>query len=88
MVESCPPFRVLRHRASSSPIHLSEVTEQALRLITYIPLILRRDKCPSREGKSVLLVKGKAPSRSGFSVSMHVVLKTRYVNPNVHVRRY
>jgi len=33
-------------------------------------------------------VKGKAPSRSGFSVSMHVVLKTRYVNPNVHVRRY
>ena len=33
-------------------IHLSEVTEQALRLIVRIPLIQRREKCPSREGKS------------------------------------
>ena len=39
-------------------------------------------------GKSVLLVKGKAPSHSGISLSTHVVLKTRYVSPNIHVRRY
>ena len=37
---------------------------------------------------SVLLVKKKVPSRSGFHLSMHVVLKTRYVSPNIHVRRY
>ena len=64
----------------SSPIYLSEVTEQALRLIVRIPLF--------SGGKSVLLVKKKAPSRSGFSQSTHVVLKTRHVNPNIHVRRY
>ena len=40
------------------------------------------------EEKSVLLVKGKAPSRSGILLSMHVDLKTRHVNPNIHVRRY
>jgi len=33
-------------------------------------------------------MKKKAPSRSGFSLSMHVVLKTRHANPNIHVRRY
>jgi len=53
---------------------------QALRLITRILL--------SSEGKSVLLVNKKAPSRSGFSLSTHVALKTRHVNPNIHVRRY
>ena len=53
---------------------------QALRLIARIPLIQRREKCPSREEK--------APSRSGFPLSMHVVLKTRHVNLNIHVRRY
>ncbi|KXB74983.1 hypothetical protein HMPREF3185_01002 [Porphyromonas somerae] len=52
----------------------------ALRLIARISLIQRREKC--------LLVKKKAPSRSAFSVSMYVVLKTRHVNPNIHVRRY
>ena len=58
--------------------------------------LLRRDKpCAlsrvfllSSGGKSVLLVKKKAPSRSGFPASMYVVLKTRHVNPNIHVRRY
>ena len=70
--ESRPLFRVLRHRTPSPSICLSEVTEQALRLIASIPLIQRRGKCPSREGK--------APSRSGFSASTHVVLKTRRVN--------
>ena len=37
---------------------------------------------------SVLLLKKKAPSRSGFPLSMYVVLKTRHVNLNIHVRRY
>ena len=39
-------------------------------------------------GKSAVLVKKKAPPRSGFLLSMYVVLKTRHVNPNIHVRRY
>ena len=38
--------------------------------------------------KSFLLVKKKAPSRSGLPLSRHVVLKTRHANPNIHVRRY
>ena len=50
--ESCPLFRELRHRAPSSPIHLSEVLKQALRLIASIPLIQRREKYRSREEKS------------------------------------
>ena len=53
---------------------------QALRLIASIPLILRRE--------SAILVKKKVPSRSGILLSMYVVLKTRHVNPNIHVRRY
>ena len=53
---------------------------QALRLIASIPLIQRREKYRSREEN--------APSRSGILLSMHVVLKTRHVNPNIHVRRY
>ena len=43
---------VLRHRTLSSPIYLSEVTEQALHLIANISLIQRREKCYSREEKS------------------------------------
>jgi len=39
-------------------------------------------------GKSFVFVKKKAPSLSVFSASMHVVLKTRHVNPNIHVHRY
>ena len=50
--ECCPLFRALRHRAPSPPIYLSEVTEQALRLIVSISLIQRREKCPSHEEKS------------------------------------
>jgi len=42
----------------------------------------------SSGGKSVLLVEEKPPSRSGILLSMHVVLKTTHVNPNIHVRRY
>ena len=49
------PFIVLRHRTPSSPICLSEVTEQALRLIASILLIQQREKYPSREGKSAFL---------------------------------
>ena len=32
--------------------------------------------------------KEKVPSRSGFPASMYVVLKTKHVNPNIHVCRY
>ena len=52
------------------------------------PCVLSRVFLLSSGGKSILLVKGKAPSRSGILLSMYVVLKTRHVNPNVHVRRY
>ena len=50
--ESCPLFRVLRARAPSPTICLSEVLKQALRLIARIPLIQRREKYRSREEKS------------------------------------
>ena len=78
--ESSPLFRVLRHRAPSSPICLSEVIRK--------PFALSRVFLLSSGGKIIVLVKEKAPSRSGFPASMHVVLKTRHVNPNIHVRRY
>ena len=78
--ESSPLFRVLRHRAPSSPMYLSEVI--------HTPFALSRVFLLSSGGKSAVPVKGKAPSHSGFSVSMHVVLKTRHVNLNIHVRRY
>jgi len=78
--ESCSLCLVLRHRAPSSPIHLSEVTHK--------PLALSRVFLLSSGGKSVVLVKKKAPSRRGILLSMHVVLKTRHANPNIHVRSY
>ena len=44
-----------------------------------------RESCPLfllfSGGKSALLVKKKAPSRSGLPLSTHMVLKTRHVNP-------
>ena len=73
-------FRVLRHRTPSSPIYLSQVI--------YKPFALSRVFLLSSGRKSLLLVKEKAPSCSGFPLSMYVVLKTRYVNPNIHIRRY
>ena len=78
--ESYPLFILLRHRAPSPPICLSEETHK--------PFAPSRVFLLSSGGKSVLLVKKKAPSRSGFPLSMHVVLKTRHANPNIHVRRY
>ena len=78
--ESCPLFRVLRRRAPSSPICLSEEIRKSFALSRVFLL--------SSRGESVLLVKKKASSRSGILLSMYVVLKTRYVNPNIHVRRY
>ena len=78
--ESCPLFRVLRYRTPSSPIYLSEEIHK--------PFALSRVFLLSCGGKSIVLMKKKAPSHSGFSVSTHVVLKTRYINPNIHVRRY
>ena len=78
--ESCPLFRVLRYRTPSSPIYLSRVIHK--------PFALSRVFLLSCGGKSIVLVKKKAPSRSGFSASMYVVLKTRHANPNIRVRRY
>ena len=78
--ESSPLFRVLRYRAPSSPMCLSEVIRT--------PFALSRVFLLSSGGKSAVPVKKKAPSHSGFCVSMHVVLKTRHVNLNIHVRRY
>ena len=78
--ESRPLFVVLRYRTPSSPIYLSEAIHN--------PFSVSRVFLLSSGGESVLLVKKKAPSRSGILLSMHVVLKTRHVNPNIHVRRY
>ena len=71
---------MLRHRTLSPTIYLTEVTDQALRLIANIP--------PTQRRKSAVLAKKNAPSRSDFSVSTYVVLKTRHANPNIHVRRF
>ena len=78
--ESCSLCIVLRHRAPSSLVYPSEVIRKLFALSRVFLL--------SCGGKSIVLVKKKAPSRSGFPLSMHVVLKTRHVNPNIHVRRY
>ena len=78
--ECYPLFRALRHRMPSSPICLSEVIGK--------PFALSRVFLLSSEGKSDILAKEKVPSRSGILLSMHVVLKTRHVNPNIHVRRF
>ena len=56
--------------------------------VIYKPFALSRVFLLFSGGKSVLLVKKKASSRSGFPLSMYVALKTRYVNPNIHIRRY
>ena len=50
--ESYPLFIVLRHRTPSTLKYLSEVIRFSLRFIVRIPLILQREKCPSREEKS------------------------------------
>ena len=78
--ESYPLFRVLRYRTPSSPTRLSEAIRKLFALLRVFLL--------SSRGESIVLVKKKAPSRSGILPSMHVVLKTRHVNPNIHVRRF
>ena len=52
------------------------------------PFALSRVFLLFSEEKSAIPAKEKMPSRNDFSASMHVVLKTRHVNPNIHVRRY
>ena len=73
--ESYPLLIVLRHRALSSPTYLSKVIHK--------PFALSRVFLLFCGGKSVLLVKEKAHSRSRISLSAHVVLKTRHANPNI-----
>ena len=79
-LDSCPPFRVLRHRTPSSPIGLSEVIHKPFALSRVFLLFSGR--------KSVILVKKKAPSHSDILLSTHVVLKTRHANPNIYAPRY
>ena len=50
--ESCPLFRVLRHRTPSSPMYLSEVIRK--------PFVLSRVFLLFSGGKSVLLMKKKS----------------------------
>ena len=69
----CSLFIVLRHRMPSPPICLSEEIHK--------PFALSRVFFLSSGRKSTLLAKEKAPSRSAFPLSMHVVLKTRHVSP-------
>ena len=64
---------MLRHRTPSSPICLSEAVRK--------PFALSRVFLLSSGGKSIVLVKKKAPSRSGILLSMYVVLKARHTNP-------
>ena len=66
--------------AQLTPICLSEGIRK--------PFTLSRAFFLSSGGKSILLVKKKAPSRSGFPLSTYIVLKTRHVSPNIHVGRY
>ena len=73
-------FRVLRYRLPSSTIYLSEEIHKPFALLRILLL--------SSGEKNAILVKKKAPLCSGFLLSTHVVLKTRHVNPNIHVRRY
>ena len=72
------------------PVSVRRVTYIRLLLCVVIhkPVALSRVFLLSSGGKSVLLVKKKALSLSGFPLSMYVVLKTRYVNLNIPVRRY
>ena len=77
----CVSSKLIVPQARPAPqICLSEVI--------YKPFALSRVFLLFSGGKSVLLVKKKASSRSGFPLSMYVALKTRYVNPNIHIRRY
>ena len=74
------------------PVLLETVAAESCPLFILLrhrtPFALSRVFLLSSGGKSVLLVKKKALSLSGFLLSMHVVLKTKHVNPNVHVHRY
>jgi len=71
---------MLRHRTLGPTIYLTEVIRK--------PFALSRVFFLSSGGKSAVLAKKNAPPRSGILLSMHVVLKTRHANPNIHVRRF
>ena len=73
-------IKVLRYRVPSSPICPFRRDPQAFSLLRVFLLF--------SGGKRAILAKKKASSRSGFPLSMHVDLKTKYVNPNIHVSRY
>ena len=68
--------------------HLRPYTREDSPLTEGKGLALSRRLLSSSGGRSAIPAKKKAPSRSGLSLSRHVVLKTTYVNPIIHVRRY
>ena len=78
--ESCSPFIQLRHAHPASRYSAPKCSSK--------PFALSRVFLLSIGGKSAVFEKKKAPSRSGILLSMYVVLKTRHVNLNIHVRRF
>ena len=68
--------------------HLHPYTREDSPLTEDKGLTLSRRFLSSSGRRSAIPAKKKAPSRSGLSLSRHVVLKTTYVNPIIHVRRY
>ena len=68
--------------------HLRPYTREDSPLTEGKGLALSRRFLSSSGGRSAIPAKKKAPSRSALPLSRHVVLKTTYVNPIIHVRRY
>ena len=68
--------------------YLRPYTREDSSLIEGKELALSRRLLSSSGGRSAIPAKKKAPSRSALPLSRHVVLKTTYVNPIIHVRRY
>ena len=68
--------------------HLRPYTREDSPLTEGKGLAPSRGLLSSSRGRSAIPTKKKAPSHSGLPLSRHVVLKTTYVNPIIHVRRY
>ena len=68
--------------------HLRPYTREDSPLTEGKGLALSRRFLSSSRGRSAIPAKKKPPSRSALSLSRHVVLKTTYVNPIIHVRSY
>ena len=78
--------RVLSSVYCAKALH-AQLVDMPLRRVRASPSSFCEHSSYSAEGKRHSREE-KAPSRSGILLSMYVVLKTRYVNPNIHARRY